>query len=261
MVGRTSRSPSIALACVLAAGVAGCSGEASDAEPAAPPESPELVIFVYDRSTSIPDHQLELARQLTDERLDHLSHGDRIAGMQLLQLSLAEPPERWSQPIPKREVAGFEVSRDSVALVRFLRDAKILLRRFSEPEGRDDIGGTDILSTLHDVAEEMRPYREYEATMYLFSDMLQSNRVIEMEGLRQMPSDDWVENAKANGQLPDLSGLCVVVVGARIDTPASQRVRSFWDEYFEATGATLYDRNYMLRPVRLPAEPCGSAGP
>lgn len=260
MVGGGTRSAPAFLACALAAGAVACGG-APAADTAVPAEPSELVIFVYDRSMSIPDHQLELARQLTDERLNHMSHDDRIAGMQLLQLSLAEPPERWSQPIPEREVEGFEVTRDSVALVRFLRDAKILLRRFSEPAGREGIGGTDILSTLHDVAEEVRPYRDHEATLYLFSDMLQSNREIEMEGLRRMPPDDWIENAEASGQLPDLSGVCVVVVGARVDTPAAQRVKSFWEEYFEATGATLYDRNYMLRPVRLPVEPCGSAGP
>lgn len=242
--------------------LAGCSGEAATAgADESPEEASELVVFVYDRSTSIPDHQLELARQLTEARLDELDHGDRIAGMQLLQLSLAEPPERWSQPIPPREVEDFEVSRDSVARVRFLRDAKILLRRLSEPEGRSDINGTDILSTMHDVAEELRPYRDHEATLYLFSDMLQSNRTIEMEGLRRMPPADWVQTAKANGRLPDLSGLCVVIVGARVDTPAAQRIKAFWHEYFEATGARLEDRNYMLRPVRLPVAPCGSPGP
>lgn len=261
MVAGLTRGGAPLLVCALAGIAVACSGEAADPATAGPPEPPELVMFVYDRSTSIPDHQLELARQLTDERLDRLSHSDRIAGMQLLQLSLAEPPERWSQQIPEREVQGFEVSRDSVALVRFLRDAKILLRRFSQPEGREAIGGTDILSTLHDVAAEMRPYPDHEATLYLFSDMLQSNRTIDMEGLSRMPPDDWIQTAKANGQLPDLSGLCVVIVGARIDTPGAQRVKSFWDEYFRATGATLYDRNYMLRPVRLPVEPCGSAGP
>lgn len=261
MVGRISRPLAVGVGCALAAGSAACSGEAPDPATTGAPEPPQLVIFVYDRSTSIPDHQLELARQLTDRRLDEMSHGDRIAGMQLLQLSLAEPPERWSQAIPVREVEGYEVTRDSVALVRFLRDAKILLRRFSQVEGRENIGGTDILSTLHDVAAEVRPYPDHEATLYLFSDMLQSNRVIDMEGLSRMPPDGWVENAKSNGQLPDLSGLCVVVIGARVDTPAAQRVKSFWDEYFGATGATLYDRNYMLRPVRLPVEPCGSAGP
>ena len=78
-----------------------------------------------------------------------------------------------------------------------------------------------------------------------------------MEGLRAMPSANWVSRQKAAGTLPDLSGLCVVVVGARVDTNASQRVKQFWDEYFEATGARLEDANYMLRPVTLPEYPCG----
>ena len=68
-------------------------------EPAQPSETvgqrPELVIFVYDRSTSIPDYQLNLAKELTDARIDVLEHGDKIAALQVLQLSLAEPPERF----------------------------------------------------------------------------------------------------------------------------------------------------------------------
>ena len=47
--------------------------------------TPQLVVFVYDRSTSISGHQLELARQLTNERIRKLDHGDRIAAHQLLQ--------------------------------------------------------------------------------------------------------------------------------------------------------------------------------
>lgn len=236
---------------------AGCSAPAPDARAQPEPdEPPRLLIFVYDRSTSLPDHQVELARELTEQRLRALGHGDRIAAMQLLQLSLAEPPKRWSQKAPERELEGVELSRDSVVLQRFIRDAILLLRPFSAPEGREDINGTDILSTLHDVAAEMRAYPEYRAILYLFSDMLQSNRAIDMEGLRRMPPEDWVQRAEAEGRLPDLEGLCVVVVGARVDTEAAQRVKAFWDEYFRATGATLHDRNYMLRPVRLPEDPC-----
>ena len=65
-----------------------------------------------------------------------------------------------------------------------------------------------------------------------------------------------MEAAAANGMLPDLRGLCVVVVGARVDTEAAQRVKKFWIDYFEQTGATLRDENYMHRPVSVPAEPC-----
>ncbi|MCG8467175.1 MAG: hypothetical protein MJB57_03065, partial [Gemmatimonadetes bacterium] len=170
--------------------------------------------------------------------------------------SLAEAPKRWSENIPAREVEGFEVMQDSISRARFIADADVLLRQLSEPSDRTDIDGTDILSTLHDVAAELRAYPEHVATLYLFSDMLQSNRQIDMEGLRRMPPAGWVEEAKSDGRLPDLTGLCVVVVGARVDTEAAQRVKSFWTKYFGATGANLQDRNYVLRPVRLPSLPC-----
>lgn len=216
----------------------------------------ELVIFVFDRSTSIPDHTLTLARDLANQRIDELEHGDRIGAMQLLQLSLAEPPKRWSQQVPEREFEGRQIASDSAGLARFKVDAKAYLRPFSDPAGREDINGTDILSTLHDVGEELRAYADHHATLYLFSDMLQSNRQIDFEGLRAMPPDGWIEEAADKGMLPDLTGLCVVVVGARVDTEGFQRVKNFWQDYFAATGARLMDHNYMLRPVKLPVNPC-----
>ena len=255
MPRRFAGAPRIGTAALLTPLLAGCfAGPAPT--PEAPPEPRALVLFVYDRSTSIPDHTLELAQRLTNERVMALGHGDRVGGMQLLQLSLAEAPQRWTQDVPERTVQEYEIARDSVMRVRFLRDATVLLGRLSDPKDRESIDGTDILSTLHDVAAELQVYPDHEATLYLFSDMLQSNRQIDMEGLRLMPPDDWVREAKSGGRLPDLSGLCVVVVGARVDTEPSQRVKAFWHEYFQATGATLVDQNYVLRPVRLPRDPC-----
>jgi hypothetical protein len=229
-------------------------GTAADKEEVSGPR--ELTLFVFDRSTSIEDYQLELAQQLSNGRISTLRHGDRIAAFQVLQLSLAEPPRRWSQAVPVRAFDNMEVARDSITLARFLRDAKDYLKPFSQPAERDNITGTDLLSTLHDVGEEIRAHPEHAPTLYLFSDMLQSNRMIDMEGLRRMPRDGWAKTAAANGMLPDLRGLCVVVVGARVDTEASQRVKKFWVDYFEATGATLSDENYQHRPVTLPSAPC-----
>lgn len=249
----------------LCAGVAslivctGCSEGNAD-EPAPPRETvserPELVIFVYDRSTSIPDYQLNLAKELTDARIDVLEHGDKIAALQVLQLSLAEPPERWSQTVPKKEWTDQEIARDSVTRSRFLRDAQAYLVAFTDTAGRDEIDGTDLLSTLHDVGAELRGAPGHEVTLYMFSDMLQSNRQIDMEGLRLMPPSGWIHNAASKGMLPVLKGLCVVVIGARVDNEHSQRVRKFWQEYFEVTGASLRDQNYMHRPVKLPEHPC-----
>ena len=147
--------------------------------------TPQLVVFMYDRSTSISDHQLELARQLTNDRIRKLDHGDRIAAHELLQLSLEEPPHRWSETIPQRQFTEQAMTRDSVTRARFLRDAQDYLVVFTDTTGRGDIDGTDILSTLHDVSADLQAARGREATLYIFSDMLQSNRSIDMEGLQQ----------------------------------------------------------------------------
>jgi len=218
--------------------------------------TPELAVFVYDRSSSIEDHQLMLARDLTNDRIRKLDHGDRIAAHELLQLSLDEPPKRWSETVPQRQWTEQQMTRDSVIRTRFLRDAQDYLVVFTDTAGRSDIDGTDILSTMHDVAADLQAAPNRAAVLYVFSDMLQSTRTIDMEGLRKMPPASWVAQQADNGTLPNLTGLCVVVVGARVDTEASQRVKDFWDEYFEATGAELLDRNYTLRPVTLPEHPC-----
>lgn len=237
--------------------LSGCgSGESANAAAAAGEDESELVIFVFDRSTSISSDQLVRAEALTRDRLRILDAGDRIAAMQLLQLSLAEPPRRWSQSVPEGSDRGGSARQDSLLRVRFLRDAGDYLAQFADTAGRDAINGTDILATLHDVGEELRVREGGGATLYLFSDMRQSNRVIDMEGLRKMPPDGWIREQASAGTLPDLNGLCVVVVGARVDTEASQAVRQFWAEYFEATGAELRPGNYMYRPPALPERPC-----
>ena len=231
-------------------------GRADPAPASAPAEAPTLAIFVYDRSTSIPDYQIAAARELTDRRVGDLDHGDRIAALELLQRSLAEPPRRWSQPVPDREFPDRAIASDSVSRVRFLRDARAYLRSFTDTAGRGRIDGTDVLSTLHDVAEEMRGHPDHEPVLYLFSDMLQVNALMNLEGLRRPPPRDWVASAARAGKLPDLSGLCVVAVGARVDTEPAQAVKAFWTGYFRATGADLRENNWTYRPVVLPERPC-----
>lgn len=249
------RAPLLTLSIFLFAGaLSACRDTAAAGNESNEPS--ELVIFVYDRSWSMPDHILELARDLTGQRLRTLNHGDRIAALELLQRSLAEPPKRWSQSVPEREYTNHQIRQDSVMLARFLRDARDYLSAYADTAGRRQIMGTDLLSTMHDVAAELRAAPEHRATMYLFSDMLQSTPEIEMEGLRRMPGSSWVADASAAGKLPDLEGLCVVVIGARTDTDAGQQVKDFWMEYFEATGAKLYESNYTLRPVTVPERAC-----
>jgi hypothetical protein len=258
--GRRSRAGvgrglAVISALVSAGGCGG--GEAQTAE--APARQPRQVIFVYDRSTSITAPELATYQALTEETLDYLDHGDRVAALEMLQLSIEETPDRWSEQVPAREHEGKELQQDSVSRVRFLRDARDYLTKYTDAEGRGEHLGTDILSTLFDVAEHLRGFPEYATTVVLFSDMRQATDEINMEGGARMPAADWVKRRKADGRLPDLSGACILVAGARTDTTEGQRVKAFWMEYFRAAGAMLLDRNYSFRPVRLPKDACREA--
>ncbi len=215
-----------------------------------------LLIFAFDRSSSVQDHELRHAGGLTRERLGRLEHGDRFVALEVLERSLDEEPKRWSERVPEARYPGQRTQRDSVARARFVRDAQAYIARFSDTEERERRSGTDILSTLHLVGEELRAHPDRSATLVLFSDMLQATRTMNMEGLVRMPPADWVRSQSENGALPDLTGLCVVVVGARNDTPGSRRVADFWEEYFQETGAVLRPENYAYRPVRIPERPC-----
>ena len=253
---RTVKSFLLAAAALLTVATTGC------IDPSASPQQrellaaeavriPEHVAFVFDRSASIQEPQIAKAYELMRARIATLTHADRITAMELLQRSIEEVPTRWSEDVPRRERSDLMLASDSVAVDRFLRDATAYLRSFADPKGRDQIMGTDILSTLHDLSEEFRARDNTSKTLYLFSDMLQSTSTIEMEG-GTVPSANWIASAADEGIIPDLTGVCVVVVGARVDTRAGQRVKAFWKNYFDAAGATLLDANYSYRPVRLP---------
>lgn len=256
------RALAVGLSLALALSLGGCrdlpgeSAAGSDGEGGSEGERHELLIFAFDRSNSILDHELTHALELTRERLRHLDHGDRFAAMDLLQLSLSEEPRRWAQQVPDRQFADQEMPRDSITKSRFIRDATDYIATFAAPENRGNIQGTDILSTLHLVAAEMAGFPDHRPTLILFSDMLQATDAINMEGLARMPPPGWVEREASRGTLPDLTGLCVVVVGVLTDDPGVQVVMKFWEEYFRATGATLLPHNYSYRPVQIPHRPC-----
>ena len=258
---RTEGVVGVMLAGVMLA-LAGCGGGgAAPAEGGVDSDrTPRQLVLVFDRSTSITLEELQLYDRLAAQKLQELGHGDRVAGIELLQLSLDESPERWAQQVPEREFQNRVMERDSVSLARFIQDARDYMRRFTAPEDRDNFLGTDIVSTFFDVGEEVRAFPDHRATVVVFSDMLQATQEMNMEGLIRMPAANWVSQRASQGRLPDLSGACIVVVGARTDTAAGQQVKDFWEEYFEATGAILHDRNYSYRPVQIPRDPCPGMG-
>ncbi len=241
------------------AGAGGCRDLAEPGQASGAPTAPVIhdqLVFVYDRSQSIQDHELAHWRELTRERLRSLDYGDRVVAIELLEQALSEEPLRWATQIPEREFPDQLMPRDSVAKARFVQDIQDYITKFSATEGRENIGGTDILSTMHLVEAEIQAQPNHRTTIVLFSDMLQANRVMNMEGLVRMPEENWIQEQVAQGTLPDLTGLCVVLIGPREDVSVFQVVKEFWTQYFEMTGATLNDQNYNYRPVSIPERPC-----
>jgi hypothetical protein len=116
---------------------------------------------------------------------------------------------------------------------------------------------TDILTTLQIAGEQLRDSEGRASTLLLLSDMLQSAQGIEMEKLTRMPRTDWVTKQKRLGLIPNLSGACVLVVGADATKESGVRIRRFWQQYFDAAGSTLADTRYRATAPPADRNLCG----
>ena len=254
--------PALAAAVLLAWTGSACTDlPDTAAEPSGrPTPAHDLMVFVFDRSSSMKPHEVAHAHELVRERVAHLGWGDRIVALQMLEHTLDEKPVRWAQDAPEPEFPGRTLPSDSVSRARFVRDVADYLDTFAQDGDGGPIEGTDILSTMHLVASELRADPDAHATLYLFSDMLQVSAALNMERAAPPPGERWAQTQDSLGSLPDLRGLCVVVIGALDDTASGRSVRDFWKAYFRTAGAMLENANYSYRPVRLPSRPCGSPG-
>jgi hypothetical protein len=70
--------------------------------------------------------------------------------------------------------------------------------------------------------------------------------VLELERAGGIPGRQWLQERQRAGRLPDLRNVCVVVVGADVQTARGVAVRAFWRAYLEAAGATLGMYQTML---------------
>lgn len=227
-------------ALLLLAAVAACAGSRRgvDRAPA------NTVAFLFDRSSSVDGRLLLSARELTRRRLGALTPGDRLMVWSLDGDELES--RSWRVPEAGPEGEGFlgEVRERVVAVT----DTAPYERR----------PGTKLLRALEELAEEIEHSPETGTVVYLFSDMLQVGSGLNFEAPDSEAPRAWVSEKTAAGDLPDLRGLCVVVVGPREDTVRDRNVRAFWEAYFRAAGADLAPENYAARMSRLPESPCPS---
>jgi hypothetical protein len=232
---------------LLVSSVVAACGEARGGEAAAPAAAPRQLIVGIDLSASQSDGRREAARKALDLVIDELQYGDRIVLLQVHQRGAAEDgAQRWAETVPVPRDGREPTSLDRERLDAVKQAARSVAETMFAHDAAGRLPTTDILATLHIAAEYMRDGGSRPATLVLLSDMLQSAHGIEMSRPGGTPGASWIEQQQASGVVPRLEGACVAVVGADATSPNGIAVRDFWQQYFEAAGASLEHDNYRL---------------
>lgn len=243
--------PVAALACLIAAG--GCVDSAAQggssaggaADPAA--ATPRTVVAVVDFSGSQTNLSVSESREYLEKLVGGLGYGDRLVLLEMYRAGPRDSVGSFVQDMPQPLRPGAVTSYDRRELEAARRGVLSALPVFFDPAVVRTIPTTDLFTTLHIAAEHLGDAGNRDKELVLLSDMFQSTPRFEFEGARRMPPEDWVAQQERTGLLPSLTGTCVLVIGADHTTPAGQRVRAFWERYFDAAGATLEASNYRLR--------------
>ena len=245
------RNPVPALAVALALAATGCAdSSASNAAGTAngsTDRTPRTVVAVVDFSGSQTSHAVAESREYLEKVVRGLGFRDRFVLLEMYRTGSRDSVGSFVQDMPAPVRQGAVTSYDRRRLEAARRGVLNAIPLFFDPDLVRTVPTTDLFTTLHIAAEHLHDAGEREKELLILSDMLQSTPRYEFEGARRMPGEDWVAGQARQDLLPTLRGTCVVVIGPDHTTPHGQRVRSFWDEYFETTGANLDTGNYRLR--------------
>lgn len=211
-------------------------------------EAPRTVVAVVDFSGSQTSHSVREAREYLEKVVNRLGYGDRLVLLEMYRTGSRDSVGSFVQDMPTPVRPGATTSFDRRQLEAAQRGVLNALPVFFDPGLVRQVPTTDLLTTMHMAAEHLRDGRRGSRQLVILSDMLQSTPRFEFEGARRMPPDGWVASQERGRLLPSLENTCVLVMGADHTTPQGQRVRQFWVDYFQATGATVETGNYRLRP-------------
>jgi len=107
-----------------------------------------------------------------------------------------------------------------------------------------EIQATDIFGTLNRAADYAKASRDRGTTLLLLSDMMNETPDVRMTSAQGIPRDAWIRHLAAVKRIPQLNGVCVVVVGADVSSARGAAIREFWNKYFEAAGTRVLPDNY-----------------
>jgi hypothetical protein len=230
-----------AVALLGAAAIAACSSSSAATTAGTVPGT--LYIVGVDVSGSRTPTQLSEGKQLIDALIDRMTNGDKLVVVQTYQQG-TDAAGHWEDAIPAAHTPGKPNGADRKKAERFRSTAKMVTATFFDSAATQHVMTTDLLFTIGRAADYAKAAEGRRVTLVLMSDMLNATRELNMERQGGVPDAQWVAERKAQGRLPDLRGVCVVVSGADVSSARGAQVRDFWRAYFAASEAKSPDVNY-----------------
>jgi hypothetical protein len=257
LFARIPRTIALLSACALNACGNGNTQEAALASYSAedvPTREPVDVVAVVDHSNSITLQERTRQQELLRELVQELSFDDRL----VIQVAHAEGVREGIAPIvavmPSARNGERPARSESLALESAKRSADQAVRTLS---ANPVIARTDLIATMHTAANRFVPSDASRPLLLIMSDMLQcaGDVCFETPG-SSVPDASWTTAEKEEGTLPELSGICVSVVGADPSSSHGVRVREFWARYFEAAGAKFEKDRYRYDVSAISSTGC-----
>lgn len=200
-------------------------------------------IVGVDVSGSRTPTQLAEAQRLIIGLIERMSFGDRLVMIEAYR-AYSDSAVQWQDSVSAAVDPARPRSRERRALERFHAVAPAVASTFFDVERSRTIQTTDLLYTVGRAADYAKAAGGRKTIVLLLSDMLNSTPEVNMERISGVPSGRWIDVRKQENRLPDLSGVCIYVVGADVTSSRGAAVRAFWKRYFEASGANFEARRY-----------------
>lgn len=235
------RRPLVTASLALLLPVLAACGSA-DATMPAPAAGTQYIVGI-DISASRRTAELDEARTLLQQLVDSTTFGDRLVLVETYQAGGA-PAKQWDRAAPALKRPPKPNGGERKKLEKFRQTARAVASSFVDAQRSKEVQSTDILATLQRAADYARGGHGRGTTVLLLSDMLNSTRELNMERAGGIPDQRWITDRKAQGRLPDLRGVCIVVAGADVASARGAQAREFWKAYFEAAGTRLHAANY-----------------
>ena len=227
----------------LVLALAACGESAATERPASVAQPAHQYIVGIDISGSRTPTQLRDARTLLESLVSSLTYGDRLVLIETYQGG-RDDAERWEVSLPASSSPADPTVAEREGAEEARAAALAVIPTFFDPRRMKEIRSTDLVQTLYTAADYARGRSRDSTIVLLMSDMLNATRELNMEVEGGIPGASWVTAKKSAGQLPQLGGVCVFVVGAETQTPRGVAARRFWMSYLGAAGARMSEEGY-----------------